>query len=97
MGKYIETDVVLGKAEWIKKHLGAMSLTGKPNHVGTGYVPVCVVDNGHFEAAAIAYNSAEAESFNDKTDKRKKEWLLIKVQDAVRLCPSVAQLIDWRA
>lgn len=95
MGYYIETDVVKEKADWLKKYYNAIRLSGKPSHVGEGYVPVCIVDNGHFEAAAIAFDPDEADSFDDKSDKRKKEWLLIKSDDAVSLCPKVEPHINW--
>lgn len=95
MGYYIETEVVKEKAEWLRLNLGGIALTGKPNHVGPEYVPVCVVDNGSFEAAAIAFNEKEADEFDDKDDKRKREWLIIRREDAVRMCPHVEGKIEW--
>lgn len=99
MGFYINTGGMKDKAEWIKLNLNGIRLTGKPTHVGEEFVPVCVVDNGEFEAAGIAFNKDAADAFEgkgDKKDKRKKEWLLIKVEDAIACCPSVAKHIKWR-
>lgn len=95
MGFYIETSEMKNKAEWLKKNAGAIYLSGRPTEVNPDYVPVCVIDNGQFEAAGIAFDEQEAKSFDDKDDKRKKQWMLIGVDNAVRLCPKVGRHIKW--
>jgi len=72
-----------------------LHLAGKPTEVNPMFVPVCVVDNGSFEAAAIAITPEEAEAFDAKSDKRPKTWMLIAVKEAVRLCPKVEGKINW--
>lgn len=41
-------------------------------------LPVCLVDNGPFRAAAIGYNNAEVRAFSDPTDLRLKVWFMVK-------------------
>lgn len=95
MGYYIETDSFKGKASWLASNIGAMALEGRPTEVAPGYVPVCVADNGPFEAAAIAFDPREANAFDSPQDTRPRQWLLIKTEDAERLCPRVKGHINW--
>jgi len=37
-------------------------------------LPVCLVDNGPFTAAAIAYNKNEMDAFKQPDDYRPKKW-----------------------
>jgi hypothetical protein len=43
-------------------------------------VPVCLVDNGPFTAAAIAYSKMEIAAFTDPTDYRLKEYWAVPVE-----------------
>lgn len=95
MGYYIETDYHKNKAEWLKNNAGGIFIAGMPATQQEGYVPVCVVDNGPFEAAAIAYTKHEAGVFNRDYDPRPKQWLIIPIAEAERLCPRVVGKIDW--
>lgn len=96
MGYYIETDSLKNKAQWIRDNCWHADLTDKPDTVDTGLVPVCVVDNGPFEAAAIAFDPREAEAFvRNPSDTRPKQWLLIRIEDAERLNPKVKGHINW--
>lgn len=92
MGYYIETDGNHNKDQWIKKHLGGIYLAGMPNSVNPEFVPVCVVDNGPFEAAAIAFDREEAEQFN-RPDGRPRKWMLVTKKKVVEVCPRVEKLI----
>ncbi len=40
-------------------------------------LPVCLVQNPQFSAAAIAYSTHEAEAFADPSDYRPKEYFLV--------------------
>lgn len=96
MGYYIQTDSDKDKADWIRANLQGIMLTGCPNHVGEEYVPVCIVDNGSFEAAGIAFSRGEAEAFaGPSDDKRKKIWMIIKREHAIAIHPELEDMIDW--
>jgi hypothetical protein len=40
-------------------------------------LPVCLVDNGPFTAAAIAYSPEEFQAFNRADDYRPKQWFMV--------------------
>ena len=43
------------------------------------HFPVCLVDNGHFTAAAVADTEQELERFNDPRDSRPKRWFVVGI------------------
>lgn len=43
-------------------------------------LPVCLVDNGMFNAAGIAYSPGELEAFDLPDDDRPKSWFLIETK-----------------
>jgi hypothetical protein len=78
MGLYINpTDMT--KEEFIQRH--ALSVTWLPPE--TNYNPkddtvaVCLVNNGGFTAAAIAYSTDEIAAFSHPADQRPKAWFFI--------------------
>ena len=50
---------------------------------------VCLVDNGHFTAAAIAYSEREFEAFNDSMDTRPKQWYLVPISKLHEVSPEL--------
>jgi hypothetical protein len=67
------------KEEWLEKY--GFHLDGAPNweEVDENHYPVCLVDNGPFTAAAIAYRSEELEVFSESTlDRRPKTWYTVE-------------------
>ncbi len=72
MGCYINpTD--MSKEQWLHKH--ALPPRGTPDPITETHLPVCWVHNGHFTAAAIAYDARELARFSDWTnDHRPHLW-----------------------
>lgn len=63
-------------------------LISKPNHysdIPEDSALIVVVDNGPFEAAALAYSEREFEEFTDFTDERPKEYVLLDKEVAHKL------------
>lgn len=46
-----------------------------------GQLPVCLVNNGPFLAAAVAYNESEIRAFNDPSDYRPRLWFFVDIED----------------
>jgi hypothetical protein len=90
MGYYIQGDGPHHKAEFIiDKYAGQLMLDPVFLDPAKGFVTVCVVNNGPFEAAAVAYSQEEFDAFNDPTDYRPKVWLKVPTNQAVLACPDV--------
>jgi hypothetical protein len=95
MGYYIETASHKNKAQWLRDNAKAVNAPGERN-IGThDMIPVVVVDNGPFEAAAIAYDRNELEVFTDRTDPRPRECLLVPRDEVIKLCPEVEHALKW--
>ncbi len=94
MGYYIETNSPKGKAKWLVDNAKAVR-TAEPVAGTAELIPVCVVDNGMFEAAAIAFDSEELSCFNNPTDYRPKTWLSVPRAEVLRLCPHVEPALKW--
>lgn len=63
-------------------------LVSKPNHywdLPEGKALVVVVDNGVFEAAALAYSEREFQEFTDIQDTRHKDYVLLDKATAYKL------------
>lgn len=94
MGRYIETKNALGKASQLLQEFPEITKLAAPKFTtDKDNVTVCVVENGPFDAAAVAYDGAEYVAFNDPSDWRAKTWLnvprcvLTKLIDLGR-CPA---------
>jgi len=87
MGFYIQTPEAKGKANHLVKAYGASRLRVTPqwNEVPEGKAAICVVDNGAFEAAGLAYSEEELRAFSEPTDRRPKTWLLMETKLAHKL------------
>jgi hypothetical protein len=91
MGLYIEVAQNRNKAEQIKAFDPTVVLL-KPGEVSwdgcpEGMLPVCVVDNFIFEAAAVAYSKQEFEKFGHPDDKRPRRWLYVPIETIRQLAP----------
>lgn len=53
-----------------------------------GTLPVCLVDNGHFTAAGIAYCKEELECFK-RNDGRLKKWYIVETHKLHEVSPEL--------
>jgi len=76
MGCYINPQD-MSKEEWLSTN--GIRLTEAPLfNDNSSMLPVCLVDNGAFTAAAIAYSEHVLEVFGDPRDIRPKKWYLVE-------------------
>ena len=45
------------------------------------HLPVCLVDNGYFTAAMVAFNEGEIEAMNSPGDRRPKTWYIVSREE----------------
>lgn len=99
MGMYIETDSNKNKAEYIiKKMRGvrAPSADAAKRMASSIGIPVCVVDNGPFEAAGVCYSQKEFNAFTQPEDYRDKTWLIVPRQEIINYFgPSIEKMLTW--
>ena len=89
------------KEEWLENNglevmgpawaLLATNFPGLMNHLEGRGVYVCLVDNGPFTAAAVAYSEAEFNAFNHPSDYRPKKWYVVPRRDVIGVCPDVEE------
>lgn len=68
-----------GKAKFLMKDPAVTVLSVPFEHYRGGFQKdlVCVVENGHFDAAGFAFSEQEMRDFNDPRDTRMKTWLIV--------------------
>lgn len=97
MGYYIETTVSKNKTKWLCEHaLGEIQSNAEvaADNATNNKIPICVMDNGPFEAAGIAFNYEELQAFA-YPDSRRKQWLLLPREEIIKHCPHVKELLNW--
>lgn len=92
MGYYIQTNVNKGKAQVLIETVGARREPGRFFDPTGKRIGVCIIDNGLFEAAGIAFSSNEADVFNNN-DGRGKKWLSLEREQVISLCPEVEHVL----
>lgn len=100
MGLYINPTGCT-KEQWLQENgvLFAPTLTGYWHIIETVFKPesdallVCLVDNGPFKAAAVAYDESELEAFNQPDDYRPKVWYVVKKADIKAVCPDAVDYL----
>ena len=91
MGLYLEPGI--DKKQWLEDN--ATPITGivfgtaeiKMDDVPDDKVIVCLVDNGPFYAAGIAYDDRELQAFNHDDDPRAKIWFYLDKELAKATAP----------
>lgn len=77
------------KLEWLQ----ANRIPGRDLAISSDALPVCLVFNRSFAAAAIAYNKEEFLRFSQPDDPRLKYWFMVP-RERLRL---VSDLAKWEA
>lgn len=88
MGCYINPPTGT-KEDWLAEHGHQVWLT--ECQITTTEVPVCLVDNGGFTAAAVAFDKHELKAFSDPADPRYKVWYMVPREEARK----VSDLANW--
>ena len=77
MGVYINPQTG-SKEQWLASN-GEKIIGRVPTlNERAGYLPVCLVDNGPFTAAAVICSQDELEAFNSPGDWRPRQWFLVE-------------------
>lgn len=74
MGCYIKPHDC-DKVDWLETN---GTRTSGPTEITESHVPICLVDNGVFKAAAVGFSAREIEIINEPTDFRPKCWYTAK-------------------
>lgn len=82
MGAYLNP-VAMDKEEWLE-HFGVRMPDGMTREdyedIPRDQMLVCLVNNGSFVAAGIAFDEREFASFADPTDHRPKKWWMVPTE-----------------
>jgi hypothetical protein len=90
VGCYLETPGKVGKAAYLREHCGAETFAARTfAAIPAGKVAVCVAENGHFDAAGVAYDEIEFSRFMRGVGGRPSTWLLVDLDVARRLAPDL--------
>jgi hypothetical protein len=95
MGLYINPKDTT-KERWLLKHAELLASKSECDVLfeGGDYLPVCLVDNGPFTAAAIAYCKEELEVFRYPEDYRLKTFYKVSKKDLLEVCPELERYLD---
>lgn len=73
MGCYINPPSS-NKVSWLFEHGEEIK---SPCAITESHVPVCLVNNGQFFAAGVAFDQREIDGFDQPTDLRPKQWFKV--------------------
>lgn len=74
MGCYINPTNT-SKEAWLGENA---IMTDRPGQITETHVPVCLVNNGFFNAAAVVYSERELQAFTQPADYRPKQWFMVE-------------------
>jgi hypothetical protein len=90
MGIYINPLNNQSKLDFLNKNGRTVSIDEIKNQfrqlITSRQIPVCWVNNGTFDAAAIIYNDLELKEFTQLHDIREKQWFIIPLE---KLTPDI--------
>jgi len=84
MGAYINPPNGVSKEAWLEEFAIEVPRPKNWSEVD-GALPVCLVDNGPFTAAAVCFSDREFEDFADPRDHRQKRWFMAGVIDLYKV------------
>ena len=79
MGYYINPPGQ-SKERWLEENGNPLPLNTKWENIPGGHLPVILVDNSVFTAAAIGYSKSEFEYFLDPEDRRLKKMYYVPIK-----------------
>jgi hypothetical protein len=90
MGLYLEPQIdrrlwLVQNGELVTRGHGRSKIDYKED-IPKDKVLVCLIDNGHFQAAGVAYDEREFKAF-DNPDGRMKRWYLVDTETAKAVAP----------
>jgi len=83
MGNYINP-LNMSKEAWLVDN-GRLLLAAPDTYRDGDEVAVCLVDNGPFTAAAVAYSQDELEYFKSPSDDRPKLWFYVPLDKLIEV------------
>lgn len=89
MGMYINPQNK-SKEVWLQEHITRTYGRTPPssiNELQDSEALVCLVDNGHFTAAAVAFSNDELDAFTRSDDVRPKAWFVVPKDSLKSVCP----------
>jgi hypothetical protein len=83
------------KEEFLKKNGKSITniLSFRFNDVEPGYLPVVLLDNGHFTAAGICYDEREFLDFIDPNDSRPKTLFVVSIEKLLEVEPNLKHVL----
>lgn len=90
MGCYINPPTMTKEA-WLRANATLITADTALKALTRTTVPVCLVDNGPFTAAAVGFSRDEVEMFSSPRDVRPKRWYSVPRS----LAYQVSDLVNW--
>jgi hypothetical protein len=94
MGAYINPPD-MSKEEWLLHYAQAIEHTPEWHECPDGNLPVCLVHNGNWTAAGIAFDEQELKRFQYSGDHREKEWFFAPVRGLLAVSAELRQELKF--
>lgn len=92
MGYYLNPKA-MSKKDWLDTYAVRINRAPPRQFRDEEHIVICLVDNGFFTAAGIAFSQAELEAFTYE-DGREKIWYTIPIKDLIAEDPLMAEVIE---